>query len=193
MNKITIPAILVATVMVAGMFAFMPVEQASTVHTTIQGTQMQIVTDDSNVLTVVAGDTDAALTISSAGGVPFVLRTVYVQVDLGDAVDVELGAEESIEIEDVVFDGDVIITAIGDTAVILGSDTEATDVDALAWINDDAAPIEAMVPLASDGSDIIINFEMDCDATAGAEDDCDFFVRVIAETLGGAAITATLA
>ena len=37
MNKLTIPVILVATVMVAGIFAFMPVEQASTVHTTIQG------------------------------------------------------------------------------------------------------------------------------------------------------------
>jgi len=35
MNKLTIPVILVATVMVAGAFAFMPVEQASTVHTTI--------------------------------------------------------------------------------------------------------------------------------------------------------------
>ena len=35
MNKFAIPAILVATVMVAGIFAFMPVEQASTVHTTI--------------------------------------------------------------------------------------------------------------------------------------------------------------
>ena len=34
MNKLTIPAILAATVMVAGIFAFMPVEQASTVHTT---------------------------------------------------------------------------------------------------------------------------------------------------------------
>jgi len=32
MNKIAIPALLVATVMVAGMFAFAPVEQASTVH-----------------------------------------------------------------------------------------------------------------------------------------------------------------
>ena len=40
MNKLTIPAILVATVMVAGIFAFIPVEQASTVHTTgtTQGT-----------------------------------------------------------------------------------------------------------------------------------------------------------
>ena len=35
MNKLTIPTILVATVMVAGIFAFAPVEQASTVHTTI--------------------------------------------------------------------------------------------------------------------------------------------------------------
>ena len=35
MNKLTIPAILVATVMVAGIFAFMPVQQASTVHDTI--------------------------------------------------------------------------------------------------------------------------------------------------------------
>jgi len=35
MKKFAIPAILVATVMVAGMFAFMPVEQASTVHDTV--------------------------------------------------------------------------------------------------------------------------------------------------------------
>jgi len=35
MNKLTIPTILVATVMVAGIFAFIPVEKATTVHTTI--------------------------------------------------------------------------------------------------------------------------------------------------------------
>ena len=35
MNKLVIPGILAATVLVAGMFAFMPVEKASTVHTTI--------------------------------------------------------------------------------------------------------------------------------------------------------------
>jgi len=35
MNKLVIPTILLATVMVAGMFAFMPVNQASTVHATI--------------------------------------------------------------------------------------------------------------------------------------------------------------
>ena len=37
MKKLAIPAILAATVLVAGMFAFMPVQKASTVHTTILG------------------------------------------------------------------------------------------------------------------------------------------------------------
>lgn len=36
MKAVIIPAILAATVLVAGIFAFMPVEKASTVHTTIQ-------------------------------------------------------------------------------------------------------------------------------------------------------------
>jgi len=35
MNKLVIPTILLTTVMVAGIFAFSPVEQVSTVHTTI--------------------------------------------------------------------------------------------------------------------------------------------------------------
>lgn len=35
MTQLAIPVILAATIMVAGIFAFMPVEQASTVHTTI--------------------------------------------------------------------------------------------------------------------------------------------------------------
>ena len=35
MNKYVIPAILAATVLVAGMFALMPVQKASTVHTAI--------------------------------------------------------------------------------------------------------------------------------------------------------------
>ena len=36
MNKLTIPSILAATVLIAGIFAFMPVEKASTVHTDLE-------------------------------------------------------------------------------------------------------------------------------------------------------------
>ena len=50
MNKLTIPAILVATVMVAGAFAFMPVQQASTVHTsgtiTVSSATIALVADE---------------------------------------------------------------------------------------------------------------------------------------------------
>jgi len=44
MNKLAIPAILVAVIMVAGIFAFSPVEQASTVHGSIS-TEVQAVAD----------------------------------------------------------------------------------------------------------------------------------------------------
>jgi len=40
MTKYAIPTIIIAAALVAGMFAFMPVEKATAVHTTIQGTQM---------------------------------------------------------------------------------------------------------------------------------------------------------
>ena len=40
MMKIAIPVLLVSIVMIAGIFAFMPVDKATTVHTTIQGTQL---------------------------------------------------------------------------------------------------------------------------------------------------------
>lgn len=46
MNKITIPTFLVATVLIAGAFALMPVEKATTVHTTIQANTMKLVTVD---------------------------------------------------------------------------------------------------------------------------------------------------
>ena len=38
MTKVALPIILASVVMIAGIFAFMPIEQASTVHTTIQST-----------------------------------------------------------------------------------------------------------------------------------------------------------
>ena len=51
MNKLTIPSILAATVLIAGIFAFMPVEKASTVHTGL-GTQLTTITN--NVATLQA-------------------------------------------------------------------------------------------------------------------------------------------
>lgn len=55
MNRLVIPSILAATVLVAGFVAFMPVEKASTVHTTIAAN----VEDTPRSITVTT-DTDAA-------------------------------------------------------------------------------------------------------------------------------------
>jgi len=58
MNRYTIPAILTVTVLLAGMFAFMPVEQASTVHDTIQASSIQIQTVDSTPASFAIADDD---------------------------------------------------------------------------------------------------------------------------------------
>ena len=85
MNKLAIPAILAATVLVTGIFAFMPVEQASTVHTTI-GTQQA-------VLGVIAADADGASTTTLTCDAPFEVTQITVQtigaVDAAEDVDVD--------------------------------------------------------------------------------------------------------
>jgi len=57
MNKLIIPTILTATVLVAGMFAFMPVQQASTVHTTVQANTAQFSIQTANGNAAGAGET----------------------------------------------------------------------------------------------------------------------------------------
>ena len=74
MNKLTIPAILAVTVMVAGIFAFMPVEQASTVHTsgtiTISAATIALVADEMfevREISVTDVDFDGAQAITITG------------------------------------------------------------------------------------------------------------------------------
>lgn len=53
MNKLTIPTILVAVIMVAGIFAFSPVQTASTVHDTISDdydTLLDVICNEVNFL-----------------------------------------------------------------------------------------------------------------------------------------------
>ena len=55
MNKLAIPSILAATVLVAGIFAFMPVEKASTVHTGL-GSQLTEIKADVNAMRMDVSD-----------------------------------------------------------------------------------------------------------------------------------------
>ena len=49
MNKIAIPTLLLGVVMIAGIFAFMPVQEASTVHTTAATAGLLVVGEDSTL------------------------------------------------------------------------------------------------------------------------------------------------
>jgi len=62
MNKLAIPAILAIIVIIAGIFAFSPVEKAATVHTTIQNTQQAVVALSANMLGGAATNIDAVAT-----------------------------------------------------------------------------------------------------------------------------------
>jgi len=85
MNKLTIPTILVATVMVAGMFAFMPVQQASTVHTTSAGSSTDLLTLTTTPLNAAATDTNT-WTIGS----PFCVVSISFITTTGSAAGVAL-------------------------------------------------------------------------------------------------------
>ena len=71
MNKIAIPSLLVATIMITGAFAFMPVQEASTVHTTVQNTQFVLKTATATATGGVTAD-PPTLTLNTAGATQFV-------------------------------------------------------------------------------------------------------------------------
>jgi len=83
MNKLTIPAILAATVLVAGIFAFMPVEQASTVHTTLATSA------DNTALSTDVGDASAGTIGGSlTAGIEAVETQIAALVTTGNAAEV---------------------------------------------------------------------------------------------------------
>ena len=62
MMKIELPVLLASIVVIAGIFAFIPIDKATTVHTTIQGTQLN------NVASTFQPNLDANATATCAGG-----------------------------------------------------------------------------------------------------------------------------
>jgi len=57
LNKLLIPTILTAIVLIAGVFAFMPIDKASTVHTSIIASQRTLLVDSDSGTGITTGDT----------------------------------------------------------------------------------------------------------------------------------------
>jgi len=103
MNKLAIPAILTAAVLVAGIFAFMPVEQASTVHTTIV---TDILGEDSTTNDDIVANLDRLdVTVFASGPAPNP-AAVNVKLIAGPGVVDSDRGEQQIEIDILVVDPD---------------------------------------------------------------------------------------
>jgi len=124
MNKLAIPSILIAIVMVAGIFTFMPINDASTVHTQVIAATAQPITltlastalEDDNQIEIACGATAA-----SDKDVAFVVTmlTLRTTLDGGDDFDID-----SIEIDGIAkTSGDsATLTAINVNAGAITSD-----------------------------------------------------------------------
>ena len=85
MNKLVIPSILAATVLVAGIFSLIPVQKASTVHSTIQAATTKLTSVTKTDTNVDSTDT-ASVTCTQS----FVVRTI--QADIANSVAADITA-----------------------------------------------------------------------------------------------------
>ena len=140
MKKILIPTILTATVLVAGMFAFMPIEKASTVHTTITASALTAVSSASASNSCDADGDDGTITWDLDAGVDSAaLVGLYIDADeatdAGDFLTLEINA-----------DGVEIVGAAVEAAYVYDDDTTtlaATDQDILRTFDHDGSDIAA--------------------------------------------------
>ena len=168
MNKLTMPAILVATVMVAGVFAFMPVEQASTVHTTIQGAGGTSL-DDVLAASMITEVEAVSVTDSNTGDIVTLACTE-------DYILMGLTADYAV----IDIDDDLLIEADGVDVLTREGDDGEMQIDGVALI---FAPIGALAAEA-----ITITFT---DADNGGDEDVDLTATVLVAEDGTCTFTQT--
>jgi len=96
-NKIIIPSILGIVVLVAGIFAFMPIDNAQTVHTSI-GSVISINVDIDDV------EDDSTFEITCTN--PFYIPQMYIDTS-------GIGEEDVINVEDILIDGNALDIGVG--------------------------------------------------------------------------------
>lgn len=152
-KKLVIPTILVATILVAGMFAMMPVQKVTTVHTTIQAstTGLKTVTSTPAAFAIDAASTLTVTAASLPAGTAATLRQITCNYDDGTtaaATDINT------------------ITALGEA---LGAATGHPDIIADAIIPDGGATLGGLdiaftttLVVTADATDADANNAIDC-------------------------------
>ena len=126
MSKLTIPAILVATIMVAGIFAFMPVEQASTVHDSITAAAVGLACVTETLTVAGEIDNDEVIFTFSNEGAPIFITSLSGQVTTGGAANEAFGiqATQDIGAEETEVDGNEFEITLNDASAAAPDNTE---------------------------------------------------------------------
>jgi len=126
MKKLAIPAILAATVMVAGMFAFMPIEQASTVHTTVTANTNELIEIASASAINLDDDPQTLMTATNSGIVCYEIEVTDTAGGNPDpAVDILVGGK----VVQTVDPGDGQTIEVNDCSAIEAGETIQYDQD----------------------------------------------------------------
>ena len=132
MKKIIIPTIIAATVLIAGMFAFMPVEKAATVHLSITGSQRDVA-----YMQFEAGQVCTGTIAAGAGVVACTPTGVAIAIDGDSAIDPDeviilydgLGKTKTATIEfntNMVTNGDLDVSGAPANAVLVLESNDGT-------------------------------------------------------------------
>lgn len=162
MRKLIIPSILAVTVLIAGIFAFMPIEKVSTVHGSIQANTARVSED---LIAVTVADTDLVIECPAASSGCHILE-VYVEENDGTAgagADIDLGA--------------VTGTIDGDPVTIVTN---------LATTVSEARVVLSGISGVAIGSGDILTI----DVVAGTSESAIYNMRVVALVQGGTSIDA---
>lgn len=187
MNKLLIPTILAATVLIAGVFALMPVQEASTVHTTIQNSQLQIKTTSDTAVTVTA-----AQVVTIDLNAPFELVSVAFEctsiIPTGGDDDTTCQDEESMDVATFTIDG----STPGNTVTLgLLAGLNTAEVRVLFLDGDTAGAANDLAGLNLKAADrIAFTMANDITDSTAADNDFDMTVRIVVITQGDTAVTA---
>lgn len=192
MKKYTIPSVLVAIVLIAGIFAFMPINEATTVHTTIQNTQLQIKTTTDTFQTLDA-DANEAIAVPIDPSAPFILLAMTIECTPGDDATntVDCDAAQDMDFTSYAADGATAVTTLA-TTDLLGTDT---DDDAARVLNiygitaESGANANGFRTNISVADRLIVNLTLDT-LSDGVDDDYILTTRVTILTAGTTAFTA---
>jgi len=191
MNKITIPALLLGVVMIAGAFAFMPVQEASTVHTSAANLVNQ---------SVIKTVTETELTVTAAQVItidldaPFTLLSFSISCDGGDTVNAagggDCGASEHMDVASFVRDGEATAQTLVLTALV-GDDTEANPDEVLFPLNGDATSVATDQVSITVADRIAFTMANDIVDAGGADNGFDITVTAVVLTAGSTVFDAT--